>query len=82
MSFHVYILRSDTTGRHYCGHTDDLVRRLRQHNDPGYQGTKTTKRFPGPWTTIWSVSTKTRAEAMNLEKKIKARGIQRFLKDP
>jgi predicted GIY-YIG superfamily endonuclease len=52
--FTVYILRSETTGRHYCGQTDDLDRRLRQHNDSEYHGSRTTKRFEGPWTLLWS----------------------------
>ncbi|HEX7928311.1 MAG TPA: GIY-YIG nuclease family protein, partial [bacterium] len=36
MACSVYILRSPTADRFYCGITDDLERRLRQHNDPGY----------------------------------------------
>ena len=52
--FFVYILRSETTGRHYCGQTDDVARRVRQHNDPEYHGSKTTKRFQGPWVVVWS----------------------------
>ncbi|MBI4557858.1 MAG: GIY-YIG nuclease family protein [Candidatus Hydrogenedentes bacterium] len=52
--FWAYILRSETTGRHYCGSSDDVERRVRQHNDPAYHGWKTTKRFEGPWPLVWS----------------------------
>ncbi|RUA02970.1 MAG: hypothetical protein DSY89_01780 [Deltaproteobacteria bacterium] len=45
----VYILQSQSTGRFYCGQTDHLERRLYQHNDPNYHGSRTTKVFPGPW---------------------------------
>jgi putative endonuclease len=75
MSYRVYILQSESTGRYYCGNTDDLERSLRQHNDPEYHGSKTTKRFNGPWQTVWSEEMATRSEAMMRERKIKKRGI-------
>ena len=81
MSYQVYILQSKTTGRYYCGQTDDLERRLRQHNDPGYNGSKTTKRFEGPWVAVWSHQSETRGDAMSLERKIKKRGIFRYLEE-
>jgi len=79
MPFHVYILQSQSNGRYYCGQTDDLDRRIRQNNDPDYQGSRTTKVFPGTWTLIWPQSVVSRSEAMLLEKTIKKRGIARFL---
>jgi putative endonuclease len=79
MSYWAYILQSTTTSRYYCGHTADLDRRLRQHNDPDYHGSKTTKRFEGPWVSVWSQEAESRSEAMKLEKQIKKRGMQRFL---
>jgi predicted GIY-YIG superfamily endonuclease len=30
--FHVYVLRSETTGRRYVGYISDLTQRLGQHN--------------------------------------------------
>jgi predicted GIY-YIG superfamily endonuclease len=33
MPFHVYILRSQTTGRFYVGHTENLVKRIFEHNN-------------------------------------------------
>ena len=79
MACHVYILQSASTGRYYCGTTNDLERRLREHNDPTFIGTRTTKRFTGPWTLIWTESHPSRAKAMTREKQIKKRGIARFL---
>ncbi|HHD56775.1 MAG TPA: GIY-YIG nuclease family protein [Desulfobulbaceae bacterium] len=81
MSFFVYILYSSNADRYYCGQTNDLRRRLQQHNDPQYRGSKTTKRFKGPWRLIWSHQCLDRGQAMILEKKIKKRGIKRYLKD-
>ncbi|HDM78918.1 MAG TPA: hypothetical protein ENG51_21030 [Deltaproteobacteria bacterium] len=34
MPFWTYVLRSQSTGKLYIGHTSDLKRRLREHNDP------------------------------------------------
>ena len=81
MGYAVYILQSQSTGRYYCGQTDDLERRLHQHNDPNYHGSRTTKVFPGPWELVWSQQCIDRGTAMILEKKIKKRGIKRYLSD-
>jgi hypothetical protein len=32
MVFHVYILRSASTGRFYVGHTENLAKRIVEHN--------------------------------------------------
>jgi putative endonuclease len=76
-----YILQSGTSSRYYCGSSDDVDRRVFEHNDPDYHGSKTTKRFEGPWELVWKLASATRAEAMALEKKIKKRGIGRYLDD-
>jgi putative endonuclease len=79
MPYWTYILQSESSDRYYCGSTDDVERRVRQHNDPQYIGSKTTKRFKGPWTLVWKQQCRTRSEAMAVEKAVKKRGIKRFL---
>jgi len=81
MPYWAYILKSESTGRFYCGHTGDLLRRLRQHNDPEYRLSKTTQRIEGPWNLIWSQSCASRGDAMKLEKTVKKRGIKRVLEE-
>jgi putative endonuclease len=81
MPYFVYILKSKSTGRFYCGQTDNVERRVHQHNDPDHHGTKTTKRFQGPWELVWTQELVTRAEAMQLKRQVKKRGIGRFLRD-
>jgi putative endonuclease len=81
MPFYVYILQSQSTGRYYCGQTNSLSDRLRQHNDPGYIETRTTKIFSGPWEVVWKKDCKSRRETMKLERAIKKRGIGRYLAD-
>ena len=70
--FYTYILQSETNGRFYIGSTDDIERRLIEHNDPDYKGSKTTKRIKGPWVVVYSESFETRSEAMKREKQIKS----------
>jgi putative endonuclease len=79
MAFWVYIIQSKTTGRYYCGQTSDVKHRIRQHNDPDYRLSKTTKRFEGPWEIVWSRRVESGSEAVRLERQIKKRGIARFL---
>jgi len=70
--YFTYILQSESTGRYYIGSTDNLDRRVAQHNDPDYKGSKTTKRFKGPWKLVYAESSQTRAEAMSREREIKS----------
>ena len=79
MNFWTYILHSQSTGRYYCGHTDDLNRRISQHNNPEYTSTRTTKILKGPWAIVWSRECPSRGDAMKLERSIKKRGIGRYL---
>jgi putative endonuclease len=79
MPYWVYILQSESTNRYYCGYSDNVERRVNQHNDPGYRGTRTTKVFQGPWKIIWIQECSSRSEAVVLERKIKKRGIGRYL---
>ena len=79
MPYWVYILQSESTGRYYCGYSDNVERRVNQHNDPEYRGSRTTKVFQGPWNVIWTKGCSSRSEAVVLERKIKKRGIGRYL---
>jgi len=77
----VYIIQSECNGRYYCGQSANVEQRLRQHNDPNYRGSKTTKRIPGPWRLVWTCPCHDRSHATLLERKIKKRGIARYLHD-
>jgi putative endonuclease len=71
----VYILYSDSLGKYYVGSTNDIERRLMEHNYGHSKFTKTGK----PWKLIKAIECATHQEAVNLEIKIKKRGIKRFL---
>ncbi|TAN40483.1 MAG: GIY-YIG nuclease family protein [Nitrospirae bacterium] len=79
MPFFVYILRSESTGGYYVGHTDDLSRRISQHNDPDYHGSQHTKRHKGPWVPVYSEQFDMRSEAMVREKTIKAKKSRSYI---
>ena len=48
-------------------------------NKPGFKAAQTTSKYLGPWELIWNKEFLTRSEAMAQERKIKKRGIGRFL---
>ena len=69
MGFHVYILRSQRDGSLYVGHTNDMERRLAQHNNPRGKG-YTAKR--GPWTLCHVEEHPDRGSAMKREQFLKS----------
>jgi putative endonuclease len=69
-NYYVYILLNPQ-GETYVGQTDDIQRRLEQHNDPDYKGSLHTKRHRGPWVLLHSEEYQTRADAMSREKELK-----------
>ena len=65
----VYILKNKQ-GLLYKGHTNNLDRRLKEHNKPDSSFCRYT-RNKGPWTLIYKESFLTRSEAMAREKYFK-----------
>lgn len=68
----VYVLVSESTGRRYVGQTDDLARRLTEHNDPDHNRRKYTSRHAGPWIVVNSETHPTRVDAMQRERWFKS----------
>ena len=66
MSYRVYVIQN-REGKFYIGLSDDLGRRINQHNAGGSKWT----RGKGPWTLIWQ------SEEMDLSD---ARRLELFLK--
>ena len=65
--FFVYVLRSETTNRHYVGFTTDLTQRVGQHNSGLTKSTKGR----GTWILDHQEQFATRAEAMRRERWLK-----------
>ena len=68
MTYFVYVVKSQTTGRHYIGHTADVERRLQDHN----RGKDRSVRGRGPFNVVLTEPYGSRAEAMARERQIKS----------
>ena len=75
--FCVYILQSEKTGRYYCGQMSDFEDRITRHNSGRSKSTKSGV----PWKVVRIIDCDSRSAAVQLERKIKKRGIERFLTD-
>lgn len=65
--FTVYILKSKKNQRYYIGHTNDLIDRLKRHNN----GRVTSTKYAIPWEVIYQEFAETKAEAALREMEIK-----------
>ena len=66
--YFVYILYSKTKNRYYVGHTNDLQRRLNEHNSGLTRSTKAHK----PWNIVYTEKYALKSEAYQREKEIKS----------
>lgn len=66
--YYTYILKSSSTGKIYIGHTDDLKKRLKEHNTDE-KSFYTNKK--GPWKIAWSKEFPDRSGAMGFENYLK-----------
>jgi putative endonuclease len=78
--YSAYVIGSQTCGNVYIGHTQDLKKRLSEHNDPECLSSKFTKRIPGPWELVYSEAYQTRSEAFRRERWLKTGRGRQFLK--
>ena len=76
MNYYIYIILSCSYKKTYTGITNDLDRRLKQHNS-GYH--LFTKRYK-PWKYIYTEKLKTRDEARLKEKYFKSAAGRRWMK--
>ncbi|MCD6179845.1 MAG: GIY-YIG nuclease family protein [Bacteroidales bacterium] len=77
MEYVVYILYSEKRLQYYVGQTHNIDKRFKRHNNGFVPSTKSGL----PWELISTFEVENRSKAMKLEKRIKKRGIERFLKD-
>ena len=69
MKYVLYILHSRSSGKYYIGHTNDLIRRLREHNDPSQKGWTRSYR---PWDLKYTEEFAGRNDAMRKERYLKS----------
>jgi putative endonuclease len=75
MTFHVYILRSETSGRFYVGQTKNLAERVAYHNANYSKSLKNR----GPWRLVHNEPYATRTESLKREIYIKRQKDRRFI---
>jgi putative endonuclease len=75
MVFFVYILQSRINDSFYKGMTDNLARRLAEHN----AGKDNYTKRHAPWDLVWYTTKDSRPEAFRLEQKLKNLSVQRTL---
>jgi putative endonuclease len=75
--FYSYVLKSLKNGRYYTGSTNDLERRIKEHNSGQ---TKYTSQS-GPFELIYKESYNTKLEAIKREKFLKTGKGREFLKE-
>jgi len=73
--FTVYILRSEKDNKRYIGFTDNVERRLIEHNSGKVKSTKNRK----PLQLIYSEEYETKSDAMKREKFFKTHSGRNFL---
>ena len=73
---YVYVLRSLISDRQYIGLTNDVDRRLREHNGGKMKYTKAYR----PWEVVYQESCLDYSSARRREKYLKSGGGRRFLK--
>ncbi|HED06936.1 MAG TPA: GIY-YIG nuclease family protein [Ignavibacteria bacterium] len=75
--FYVYVLKSINFDKSYVGFTNNLNRRLTEHNKGKSKYTNIYK----PWKVVYKEEYNTRKEARKREKYLKSSAGRRFLKE-
>jgi putative endonuclease len=75
--FYVYVIRSRKSGRLYTGSTNDLRKRLKQHNE----GKSTWTKYRGPWEIIYYEASLNEEDVRSREKYLKTGMGKRYLKN-
>ncbi|MDZ7786303.1 MAG: GIY-YIG nuclease family protein [Candidatus Saccharibacteria bacterium] len=76
--FTVYAILNKRANKIYIGQTENMKRRLTEHNEHTLGGY--TSRYPGEWVLIYKESVATRSEALRREKQLKSGDGREFIK--
>ena len=75
MAFYTYIIQSEKTGKYYIGSSEDVQKRLQQHN---WSRTPSTKSGI-PWKLVYTEKYNTRTEAVSREYAIKKKKSRKYI---
>jgi len=68
MPYFIYVLKSESKGSSYTGHTSNLEKRLAEHNN----GKSLSTRSGRPWRLVYKEEYMTRSEAASRERYFKS----------
>ncbi|MDA0195631.1 MAG: GIY-YIG nuclease family protein [Bacteroidetes bacterium] len=77
MSFYCYIIYSDQLDKYYIGESEDVEKRIVEHNGAHYKGAFTSQ--VNDWKLFWSYQLTSRADARKLETFIKNMKSRSFI---
>ena len=75
MQYCVYIIYSPNLDRYYIGHTEDIVKRLGEHNS----GMSTFTAKADDWIIKWKKAFESRNQALHEEKRIKNKKSRKYI---
>jgi len=75
MPYYCYIIYSESKDKYYVGHSEDVVKRLLQHND----GLSTFTAKASDWTLAYKEEFETREEAAKRERQIKKKKSRKYI---
>jgi len=76
--YYVYILYSREVDRYYIGHSNDVKRRLEEHNNPKRNRKYTSQ--TSDWVIVFQISAgESRSEAIRLERFMKKQKSRRYI---
>src|SRR3989344_5134346 len=73
--YYLYVIQNDETEEIYIGTTDNLKQRLSAHNG---SGRKFTTRHRGTWQYVYAEAYRSKADALERERKLKAHGTAKY----
>jgi putative endonuclease len=77
MAYHLYIIFSKSFNRYYIGHTNNLQRRLTEHN----AGQTKSTRYGIPWTLVYTKQFDSNIEANQEELRLKKMKSRRYIEN-
>ena len=78
--FVVYAIYNKSHNKFYIGQTENLEKRLLEHNTGAFKSSYTS-RFPGKWVLLYYEESRTRPEALRREKQLKSYRGREFIKN-
>jgi putative endonuclease len=73
--YYLYILKSEKSGKYYIGHTNDLDRRIKEHNS----GQTKSTRAGVPWEPVYVKEYETNIEAGKEELRLKRMKSRKYI---